>query len=129
MRRASSSWRFLDGHVRTMDPQMLFEAGRVAAHRGWSSPQVVDVSSVPDQGPSGAPLIILTSPEELTPESARAIAALLGAGRDAVIVSAGALAEAVAGWLPAGSIVCVDETDPDGRRGVCSWQDEGPCAR
>lgn len=111
--RPSTPRRFLDGDVKTTDPQMLFEAGRVAAQRGWSSPQVVDVASVLDQGPSGPPLIIFASPDELTPETARTIAALLGAGRDAVILSAGVAVEAVAGWLPAGSIICVDDTNRD----------------
>lgn len=112
---ASTPWRFLDGDVRTTDPRMLFEAGRVAALRGWSSPQVVDVASVLDQGPNGAPLIILASPDALTAKSARAIAALLGAGRDAVILSSGVSVEAVTGWLPEGSLICVDQSDRDPR--------------
>lgn len=95
------------------DPYVLFEAGRVASQRSWESPRVIDVSAIQDEGPNGAPLIILTSPDGVTTEDARTIAALIGAGREAVIVCVGSLPENVAGWLPDGSIISADDARPD----------------
>ncbi len=85
----------------------------MAARRKWESPQLISISAIRDEGPNGAPLIILTSPDEVTAEDARTIAALIGAGREAVIVCVGSLPEDVAGWLPDGSIISSGDARPD----------------
>ncbi len=98
----------------TTDPYMLFEAGRLACLRSWKSPQLIDISSVQDQGPTGSPLIIIALADEVNAKSARTIAALLGAGREAVIVAQASLPEDVAEWLPSDSIVLVRRPTREG---------------
>lgn len=99
--------------MNTPDTRMLFEAGRVAAQRSRESPRLIDVSAIIDEGPDGVPLIIFTSPDGVTNEDARTIAALIGAGREAVIVCVGNLPENLAWWLPDGSIISAGAARPD----------------
>lgn len=88
-----------------LNPRMLFEAGRVAGSRSWPSPLLIDVSAVESLEPAGSPLVILVHEAEMTAADSRTIAALMGAGREAVILSENGGSDDVAGWLPEGSVV------------------------
>lgn len=43
-------------------------------------PLLIDVSAIQDEGQAGRPLVILASPDAVTTEDARTIAALKGSG-------------------------------------------------
>lgn len=84
-----------------MHVPLLFEAGRVAGQRGWPSPDVVPLSGIAELSPSGPPVIAVGEAGAVTVQTARVLAALVGAGRDVVLITERALADEVAAWLPA----------------------------
>jgi hypothetical protein len=97
------------------NPRMLFEAGRVGGSRCWRSPLLIDVSAVESLEPAGAPLVILVHEAEITAADARTTAALIGAGREAVILSGNGVSDDVAGWFPEGlssPLICSRSQDP-----------------
>ncbi len=84
--------------------QLLFEAGRAAANRGWSDALVVDIEALDDQGPIGPPLIIAALSEEVTTRAAKELSALAGAGRQVMLVTDRPLPDHVSAWLPEGAL-------------------------
>lgn len=90
--------------------QLLFEAGRAAANRDWLNAQVVGVDTLDDQTPTGPPLIIAASSKDVTVRTAKDLAALAGSGRDVLLVTDQRLGDDVAPWLPANSLVIIDNS-------------------
>lgn len=85
-----------------MDTALLFEAGRVAAVRDWERPMVVPVARVADLAPTGEPVIALVAAAEISSDDTRAVAALVGAGRQVLLVVDSDIPAECAAWLPAG---------------------------
>ena len=85
-----------------MDTALLFEAGRVAAARGWARPTVVDVAQVGDLEPAGEPVIALASSAEISSDDTRSVATLVGAGRQVLLVVDSDVPAECAAWLPPG---------------------------
>ncbi len=86
--------------------RLAFEAGRLAASRDLIDTVLVPALSVESQSPEGAPLIVLCGPGELTGEVARAVAALIGAGRRILVVAADADTSAAA-WIPTDALYVI----------------------
>lgn len=82
-----------------MSPQLVFEAGKVSFQKGWDSPDLISPSHVDELQPVGPPVILIASADQITAETARAVASLTGAGREASVVTDGPLQPEVASWL------------------------------
>lgn len=67
--------------------QLLFEAGRATANRGWHDAQVVDIKALGDQTPTGPPLVIVAEYDHVTNSAAKTLAALAWAGRHVLLVT------------------------------------------
>lgn len=81
------------------DPQLAFEAGKVAFGRGWATPDLVAPADLDAAGPSGPPLMVLAPSGQITVEVARTVASLAGVGREVCVITDGPLPETVAPWL------------------------------
>lgn len=76
--------------------------------RGWPEPTVVDPAHLSEQPPAGDPLVVAVEAGSLTADVALAVAALVGAGRDVLLVTDAQPAEAVREWIPADALVVAD---------------------
>lgn len=82
----------------------MFEAGRLAAARNWISPSLIEVHQVSALDPTGDPVLVVAEARTVDAATARAIAAVAGAGREITLVTDDALPPAVQDWLPAALI-------------------------
>ena len=87
-----------------MEPTLLFEAGRVAAARGWRSPEIVPVEQARAMSPAGGPIVFISPPGGPTSAQARSVATLVGAGRMVLVITATDVSPESASWLPHGTI-------------------------
>lgn len=87
-----------------MNPSLIFEAGRVAASRGWAAPSVIRLDDLPGLNPTGDPVLVVASASTVDVVAAQAVAALAGVGRDITLVTDAPLPCSVQQWLPATSI-------------------------
>lgn len=85
-----------------MDMALLFGAGRVAAARGWQSPEIVAVEQADTVAAVGGPVILISPPGGITSTHARTVATLVGAGREVLLIGAGDVDPDCAAWLPPG---------------------------
>ena len=82
-----------------MNQELLFEAGKVAFRKGWKDPELVTASGLEELPPSGPPVLLIATAEEITAGCARTVASLTGAGRQVSIVTDGPLPGEIASWL------------------------------
>ena len=96
------------GGVALMIPQsdaetrLLFAAGRIASERGMTAPRVVDFEALHEEGPTGEPVVVVGSAGSLTVEVARQVAAMVGAGRQVLVVIDTQPDPEVVQWMPPG---------------------------
>ena len=64
-----------------MGVNLLFEAGRLAQHRGWQSADVVETGAIGSVPPGPGEVIVVASEVGLTVSEARAVAALSASGK------------------------------------------------
>lgn len=82
-----------------MSQELLFEAGKVAFRKGWDDPELVTAPDLDELPPSGPPVLLIAAAEEITADSARTVASLIGAGRQVSVVTDGPLPPEIASWL------------------------------
>ena len=87
-----------------MTPKLWFEAGKIAGKRGWDSPEIVDLTGVAHLAPEGSPVLVVATAEDVSPEVARTVAALVGVGREVCIVSDAAPPDDAMVWLTVVSV-------------------------
>lgn len=87
-----------------MTPELWFEAGKAAEKRRWGSPEMVDHTGVADLAPDGPPALVVATAEDVSPEVARTVAALVGVGREVCIVSDAAPPDDAMVWLTGVSV-------------------------
>lgn len=87
-----------------MTPELWFEAGKVAEKCGWVFPEIVGLTGVADLAPVGPPVLVVTTAEDISPELARTVAALVGVGREVCIVSDAAPPDDAMVWLTGVSV-------------------------
>ncbi len=111
----------------------MFEAGRLAAARNWATPSLIDIHQVAALDPTGDPVLVVAEARTVDAATARAIAAVAGAGRDITLVTDDELPPSVKEWLPealihiAGSaIVTAEEQQPSAVESADSWPDPDP---
>ena len=78
----------------------LFRAGMAASARGWLDPVLIGADALSEQGPSGAPIVLVTTSRELGIDQAREVAALVGSGRQVLVSLDGPPTPDAAQWLP-----------------------------
>lgn len=83
-----------------VDASLMFEAGQVAARRGWSQPVLLEVGQVGDLDPVGPPVVLVGRAGAVDIAVGRLISAVAGAGRPIVLVTDAPVAGEVAAWLP-----------------------------
>jgi len=83
--------------------KLAMAAGKLAEMRGWNDPLLITRDDLDVQSPVGAPLILLAD-TPLTVEDAQAVSALIGAGRQVVVVTGEPIDDQVRAWLPLGSV-------------------------
>ncbi|MCB0919248.1 MAG: hypothetical protein KDC39_11860 [Actinobacteria bacterium] len=84
---------------RTRD-RLMFGAGAEARRRGLAEFDVVTIDEIDGLTPAGRPVLIVASAEELSSQVAWKVAAVLGAGRELLVVSDRAPEQTVLQWLP-----------------------------
>ena len=89
--------------------ELAFEAGRVAAGRGWDESIVVDLSDVERLGPDGPPVVVIGAHDDLTVNRARSLAAVAGAGRQLMVVTDAPSSTEASPWLPKGLVHVIGE--------------------
>ena len=82
-----------------LNQELLFEAGKVAFRRGWNDPELVTASDLDELPPSGPPVLLIATAEEITAGCARTVASLTGAGRQLSVVTDSPLPPEIASWL------------------------------
>ncbi len=101
-----------------MDTALLFEAGRVAAARGWQSPDIVPVDQANFLAPSGDHAILISPTVGIAPTGAHAVATLVGAGREVLLFDDTDSSCECAAWLSPGVLhvmgALIDSASPPG---------------
>lgn len=82
------------------DP-LMFEAGRIASQRAWTTPTIIPLEQISGLSPTGPPLIAIGKVCDVELSTVQALAALAGASRDVVLITDKPLTRELAEWLPA----------------------------
>ena len=93
-----------------MGVNLMFEAGRLAERRGWSSAEVVEADAVAAVPPGRGEVIVVAPEGAFSVQHAREVAALSASGKEVAVVTTVAPPEAVSAWLPEGCIYLAGET-------------------
>ena len=98
--------------------QLLFEAGKLAFRKGWDDPELVTASHLNELPPSGPPVLLIATAEEITADSARTVASLTGAGRQVSVVTDGPLPPEIASWLSDDIVAYPNESEVEPDEGT-----------
>ena len=80
----------------------MFEAGRLAGHRGWQSAEVVETDALGSVSPGAGELVVVAPEGTFSVPQAREVAALHSSGKNVVVVSAVPLSDEAMAWMPEG---------------------------
>ena len=92
-----------------MGVNLMFEAGRLAQHRGWASAEVVETAALGSVSPGPGELVVVAPEASFSVPQAREVAALHSSGKNVVVVSSVPLAQDAMAWLPEGCTHVVGE--------------------
>ncbi len=84
-----------------MGANLMFEAGRLAEKRGWSSAEVVEADAIASVPPGRGEVIVVTE-GAFSVQHAREVAALSASGKEVAVITSVTLADDVQAWLPEG---------------------------
>lgn len=107
-----------------MGVNLMFEAGRLAQHRGWASAEVVETAALGSVSPGPGELVVVAPEAGFSVPQAREVAALRSSGKDVVVVSAVPLAQDAMAWLPEGCTHVVGERLEPNSSTVEEWAPE-----
>lgn len=93
-----------------MGVNLVFEAGRLAERRGWSSAAVVEADAVASVPPGRGGIIVVAPEGAISVQQAREVAALSASGKEVAVVTTATPPEDVLAWLPEGCIHLAGET-------------------
>lgn len=78
----------------------MFRAGWIAVERGWNDASLALPADLEDLAPTGPPLVVVASAEDVTVHYSRTLAAVAGAGRSVMlVVSEGEIDDDAMKWL------------------------------
>lgn len=83
--------------------RFAFEAGRIAQRLGWGEVELIELADLHSMGPSGSPLMVLST-TEMNVQDARTVAALHAAGRKVTALCDEPPTPDALKWLPAGAV-------------------------
>jgi hypothetical protein len=74
-------------HDQSMDPTLMFIAGRITGELGWADAAVISVLQLEALEPIGVPLVVVAEAQDITPLTARLISSVDAVGRPIMLVT------------------------------------------